>query len=159
MKYRPVKKEREKRNRLAPPRRIELPSLDRQSSCITRCIRRHLHLPGDRPRAVSEKRGGATGTRTPIPAVQEQCSAFELSPQGGPLANSSRERPARNRHDVKESNPLDGSFGGSPAFRGLRRMSPPPRRPHTLYLLDARVNHLVPFFISLSSFSGRPGGI
>jgi hypothetical protein len=45
-----------------------------------------------------------------------------------PRAGHPSGQPARIRHDVKESNPLDGSFGGSPAFRGLRRMSPPPRR-------------------------------
>lgn len=53
--------------------------------------------PGDRPRAIpDERRGGATGTRTPIPAVQEQCSAFEPSPQGGPLLpRAARVNPAR----------------------------------------------------------------
>src|SRR6185369_7184019 len=59
---------------------------------------------------------GATGTRTPIPAVQEQCSAFELSPQDGPPGPSSLAR----REGIE---PSRREFWRLPGRLGLRRMS------------------------------------
>lgn len=102
----------------APPRRIELPSPDRQSGCLTRCIRgqnesgegrirtgdpltasqvlyplsydprgeppRDTARPPAHGHDISERllrTSGMTGTRTPIPAVQGQCSSVEPSPR------------------------------------------------------------------------------
>lgn len=61
------------------------------------------------------------------------------------------------RHDVKESNPLDGSFGGSPVAVTYV-VSRLPRGAVILRFLDARVNLLVHSFFSLRLFLGAAGG-
>jgi hypothetical protein len=71
--------------------------------------------------------GGATGTRTPISAVQEQRSAFELSPQEG---SAPRRRPAVHPARREGVGPSRRGFWEPPGHRGLRRMWPPPRPRH-----------------------------
>jgi hypothetical protein len=56
------------------------------------------------------------------------------------------------RHDVKESNPLDGSFGGSPVTVTYV-VSRLPRGLVILHPSDARVNLLAHSFFSSVSFS------
>ena len=84
------------------------------------------------PRARASE-GRSASLREPIPAGNRSAAARAAL------------------HDVKDSNPLDGSFGGSPATVAhvVGRL---PRGAVILYLLDARVNLLVHSFSSSRLF-------
>jgi hypothetical protein len=66
------------------------------------------------------------------------------------------EGPRFTRHDVKESDPLGGSVGSSPATVAYV-VSGLPRGPVILYLLDARVNLSVQSIFDLFLWSVEGG--
>ena len=106
---------------------------------------------------------GPGGNRTPTAPLKRRPCDHRTSPGCGPRSPRRFPRrrapgPARCWHDAKESNPLDGSFGGSPVTMTYVACRLPRGVVVILYLLDARVNHLVhSIFVSRLFFFGAVG--
>ena len=129
-------------DRIAPPRRIELPSSDRQSDRFTRCVRRQMAQGGPNHSASSTgfepvspdresgcltasntRTNAVRGNRTPIPSMAHSDSTIEPSPQIQSDVRESNppslghDQPSSQMSNVRTSAPL-GSRTPSPGLKG-----------------------------------------